>query len=228
MFFDYSNIELRILAYYLATTLDDWQMVDEFKNHEDLHTNTAVGLYGISHAQVTEPARQDAKRFNFSVVYGGGVPTIIRQGLARDSKEAKKLLEKFHATRPGIKLLVDRLIRRLDDVGYLQTPWGSRLHPIDDHKALNVLIQGCAADLIRHAIRECSRWLREQELQSHIVNVVHDELMFDVARGELLRMTFNVPACMQYDTLNEVVPIEAGIDISWTNWAEKEKYHGRA
>lgn len=224
MFFDYSNIELRILGYYLATTLDDWSIADEFTGGEDLHRNTAVGIFNLPPADITEELRQKAKVLNFSVVYGGGVPTLIRQGIVSNYMDGKKLLDNFHATRPGIKILRKRVIQRIDDVGYITTPWGSRLHPLEDHKALNVLIQGCAADLMRHGIREVSRYCREQHLASHIVNVVHDEIMMDCVRGELLRLHENIPKLMNYEPLNDVVPIRTSVEISYTNWAEKENY----
>jgi DNA polymerase-1 len=138
--------------------------------------------------------------------------------------DGKKLLDNFHSTRPGIKLLRQRVIQRIDDVGYITTPWGSRLHPLEDHKSLNVLIQGCAADLMRHAIREVSAYCRIQELVSHIVNVVHDELMLDCIRGELLRLHENIPRLMNYEPLNDVIPIKTSVEIAYRSWADKELY----
>lgn len=224
MFFDYSNIELRILAYYLATTLDDWSMADEFIKGQDLHLNTAIGIFNVPYAQITEELRQKAKILNFSVVYGGGVPTLIRQGIVSDYESGKKLLKNFHSTRPGIKILRERIIQRIDEVGYILTPWGSRLHPLEDHKALNVLIQGCAADLMRHGIRSVCNHVRLNSLASHIVNVVHDEIMMDCVRGEILRLHENVPKLMVYEQLNDIVPIKTSVEISHTNWADKFDY----
>ncbi len=222
LFFDYSNIELRILAYYLAIALDDWSMADEFTNGIDIHVTTALGLYG----KVTDDLRQDAKVFTFSQVYGGGAPTLIRQGVAKDMTDARALMKKFHETRPGIKLLSKQVVARYDKRGFIETPWGSRLHPMDDHKALNVLIQGCAADLMRHGLRACSAYLRDNHLTSQIVNVVHDEIMFDVVRREVLRLVTNIPACMDYEPISAVVPIKSSIEIAHANWADKRDYEG--
>jgi len=183
-----------------------------------------VGIFNIPINSVTEEQRQRAKVLNFSIVYGGGIPTLIRQGIASDYLEAKRIRDAFHATRPGISILSRRAIARLNDVGYIQTPWGSRLHPQDDHKVLNVLIQGCAADLMRHGIREVSAYTRMNSMTSHIVNVVHDELMLDCVRGELLRLHENIPRHMTYDIINDVVPIKTSCEISYTNWAEKTEY----
>lgn len=224
MWFDYSNIELRILGYYLATTLGDWSIADEFNNGEDLHRNTAMGIFKKDPGQITEELRQKAKTLNFSIIYGGGTPTLIRQGIAGDYHEAKAILKAFHETRPGISILLKRVIARMDEVGYIQTPWGSRLHPVDDHKALNVLIQGCAADLMRHAIREVSAYTRLYGLKSHIVNVVHDDLMFDCVRGEVVRLAVNIPKLMDYEPISKVVQIRTATEISYTNWADKEEY----
>lgn len=227
MWFDYSNIELRILGYYMAIALDDWSVADEFRAGQDLHVNTAIGLFNKPRNEITDLDRQRAKVFMFSTVYGGGAPTMIRQGIAKDFVEARALLKKLHQHRPGIKLLSKALVDRLDNVGYIQTPWGSRLHPLDDHKALNVLIQGCAADLMRHGIRETSRYLRENSLYSEIVNVVHDEIMFDCYDTEIQQLSSNIPTLMGYQTINDVVPIKTSVEISYTNWADKKEYEGR-
>lgn len=221
LWMDYSNIELRILAYYLATTLDDWSMADEFIKGEDLHTNTASSIFNVPPTQVTEEQRQRAKVLNFSIVYGGGIPTLIRQGIAKDYQEAKGIRDAFHKARPGISILVKRIVDRLDEVGYIQSPWGSRLHPTDDHKALNALIQMGAADLMRHGIREVSRYIREYELKSHIVNVVHDELMMDCVQQELKRLVYNAPDLMSFEPINQIVPIKTSIEISFDTWADK-------
>lgn len=224
MFFDYSNIELRILAYYLATTLDDWSMADEFRDGEDLHTNTAANIFNVPAEEVTEEQRQRAKVLNFSIVYGGGIPTLIRQGVASDYKEAKRIKDAFHKARPGIQILVSRILDRLDEVGYIQSPWGSRLHPMEDHKALNALIQMGAADLMRHGIREVSRYCREEKLKSHIVNVVHDEIMMDCVANEVKLLGDNIPKLMSFDPINDVVPIRTSIEYSNTTWADKTDY----
>lgn len=224
LFFDYSNIELRILGYYLATTLGDYSVADEFINGDDLHLNTAIGIFSKPGEYITEDERQRAKVLNFSIVYGGGIPTIIRQGVADNYQEANRIRTAFHATRPGISLLSKKVIERIDDVGYIQTPWGSRLHPMDDHKALNVLIQGCAADLMRHGIREVSKYLRDTDSKSHIVNVVHDEIMLDCVRGENFRLVENIPKLMSYKTIDDIIPIKTSCEISTTNWAEKESW----
>lgn len=221
LFCDYSNIELRILAYYLATTLDDWSMADEFANGEDLHNNTASNIFNIPTSEVTEEQRQRAKVLNFSIVYGGGIPTLIRQGVASDYKEAKRIKDAFHKARPGIKILVERIIDRMDEVGYIQSPWGSRLHPTEDHKSLNALIQMGAADLMRHGIREVSRHLRENKLESHIVNVVHDELMLDCVQSEIVHLCRAVPENMNFEPINQIVPIKTSVEISRTTWADK-------
>lgn len=226
LFMDYSNIELRILAYYLATTLDDWSMADEFINGEDLHTNTASTIFAIPTSEVTEEQRQRAKVLNFSIVYGGGIPTLIRQGVAKDYKEAKQIKDAFHKARPGIQVLVGRIIDRLDEVGFIQSPWGSRLHPTDDHKALNALIQMGAADLMRHGIREVSRYIRNSEFESHIVNVVHDELMLDCVQPELSKLVDYLPGHMSFEPINQIVPIRVSTEISFDTWADKRPWVG--
>lgn len=226
LFFDYHNVELRILGYYLAVACKDYSLVDEFAAGDDIHKITASRIFGKPVDEVTDDERQKGKVLGFALLYGGGVPTLMRQGIVDSYPEGKKLIASYHAARPGIRVLSDRLIKSYESKGYITTPWGSRLHPQSDHKALNVLVQSCAADLMRHGFRNIYRYLTNASFKSHLVNVIHDEFMLDCARGELYTLVENIPTLMKYDRIEAVLPIETAIEVSFTNWGEKKQWLG--
>jgi DNA polymerase I len=235
-FADYPNIELKLLAWYLDQ-IGFPEMADYFRNDPDpdLHVRTAAGMYGVEIAEVTDAQRQVGKRLNFSIVYGGGVPTLLRQGAAKDAPEALEMLRAFHSAWPGIGweskqreadpgTLFWVIKERLNERGYITTLWGRHLHPRSLHSSLNALIQGCAADLMKWALNEVHQWLSDNELQSHLVNMVHDELIMDALKSELSLLATNVPDLMTYELLQAVVPIRPEPDVSYTTWADKIPY----
>lgn len=224
-FFDYKAIEVRLLAYYLAIGIKDFSLVEEITAGLDPHYETAKGLFGRE--DISDEERQIGKTLNFSIIYGGGVKTIIRQ-LGVDYPEAKRLLEAYHDTRPGINRLRDSIARTLGDRGYLINVAGRHLHVEESHKALNALIQGSAADIMRRSCIDVAKFLDDHACASHIVNVIHDEIMLDVSRTEYDLVLSIVPQLMTPKEVNKVIPIEVDCEWSTTNWAEKEEYAAEA
>lgn len=222
LFFDYKAIEVRLLAYYLAKAIGDKSLADEINAGSDPHRITAQGLYGKD--EVSDKERQVGKTLNFSIIYGGGTPTIMRQ-LGVDFKEAKRLLTAYHNTRPGIKILTESIGEILGTRGYIQNLYGRRLHVEESHKALNALIQGSAADLMRDAVVRVSKTL-DQNYASHIVNIIHDEIMLDTDRNEIVTLVNTIPTLMGNKEVERYVNIDTDCEISHTNWADKEEYHG--
>lgn len=219
LFFDYKAIEVRLLAYYLALGISDYSLRDEIQAGLDPHAQTAKGLFNKS--DVSDEERQVGKTLNFSIIYGGGTPTIMRQ-LGVDYKEAKRLLDAYHATRPGIKVLRNVINQTLTGRGYLINTHGRHLHVQDSHKALNALIQGSAADIMRESVVRVHHNL--SEFKSYIVNIIHDEIMLDAHADEVTALALTIPGLMTPEHINEVMPIEVDCEISHTNWAEKEEY----
>lgn len=222
LFFDYKAIEVRLLAYYLARGINDHSLASEINNGSDPHLVTAQGLYGREN--VTDEERQAGKTLNFSIIYGGGTPTIMRQ-LGVPFKEARRLLKAYHTTRPGIKLLNQTLAETISMRGYIQSLYGRHLHVEEEHKMLNALIQGSAADLMRNAVVNVYRKL-DSNYASHIVNIVHDEIIIDADANEIVTLVNLVPTLMGNNTVEEYVSIETDCEISHTNWADKEEYNG--
>ncbi len=222
-FFDYKQIEMLLLAYYM-NVLGDSSMVDAIKSGKDLHTESAMGALGLTR-EPDDAERQIGKTLNFSLVYGGGQPTIMRQ-LDVSWPEAGKLLRGFHRRWPGIKLLTGALHRQYEKNGYIKTLWGRHLRPESQHKELNALVQGCAADLMRAALVKVNRHAREQAWDSHLVSTIHDELIMDVEVDDYYSVAKEVPICMDHPPVSAVVPIRVDIEWSTTNWAEKEPFLG--
>lgn len=221
LFFDYKAIEVRLLAYYLARAVGDKSLADEINAGSDPHKITAQGLYGTD--EVTDDQRQVGKTLNFSIIYGGGTPTIMRQ-LGVNFKEAKRLLSAYHDTRPGIKILNQSIAETLETRGYIQSLYGRRLHVLEAHKALNALIQGSAADLMRDAVVKAHTELHTK-YRAHIVNIVHDEIIIDTAEDEINSIVTIIPPLMRNKTVEQFVSIETDCEISRTNWADKEPYN---
>lgn len=233
LFFDYQAIEYRLLAWYMAK-IGFPDMAEQFRNGLDPHQQTALDL-GVDD-------RQFGKTFNFASIYGAG-PTKIADMLAGKGQqltpdEAKAMYERFHELRPGIRrlswtqrwadgyepgLIEQTLVKR----GYLQTLWGRHLHPEAPHKALNALIQGCAADLMRAALVKVHKVLREGDYQSHLVLTVHDELVLDCPAHEVVELAAVIPAQMGHEPISQIVPVEVDVEWSQTTWADKENYEHR-
>ena len=221
LFFDYKAIEVRLLAYYLARGINDRSLANEINAGADPHLVTAQGLY--SSERITDDQRQVGKTLNFSIIYGGGAPTIMRQ-LGVEYKEAKRLLKAYHETRPGIALLNEQISETLDTRGYMSNLYGRRLHVDEHHKALNALIQGSAADLMRDSVVRVDKFL-STKFASHIVNIVHDEIIIDADKNEVNHIVTHVPLLMGNKTVEQFVRISTDCEISYTNWAEKEEYN---
>ena len=222
LFFDYKAIEVRLLGYYLAAAIGDDSLATEINNGSDPHTITAQGLYNKS--EVTAEQRQVGKTLNFSIIYGGGTKTIMLQ-LGVPFKEARRLLLAYHATRPGIKLLNARIATTLQQKGYITNLYGRRLHVDTEHKALNALIQGSAADLMRDSVVKVDKFLTATHA-SHIVNIVHDEIIVDADKNECSVLSKAIPNLMGNTTIEKFVAIGTDCEISYTNWADKEEYNG--
>jgi DNA polymerase-1 len=234
LMFDYKNIEVRLLAFYLSATLEDDSMAKQFRENPeyDPHAETAHMLFGDT---ITDEQRQAGKTLNFAVIYGGATPTIMRQ-LKLEYPEARKLLEKFHDARPGIKVLNEELVKTLVHRGYIKNMYGRQGHiPLDydfkgnpqSHKALNWLVQGCAADLLKESLVKVDEWINHvpwDRYATHMVNNIHDELMFDARMDEVGLFTTEIPRLMKNPIIDGIVPIEVEIEIARTSWADKEPY----
>lgn len=240
-FADFPNIEAKLLAFYLDA-IGFPEMAQAFREGLDLHLLTAAGVYGLDYDDLVrrfnagdkeaDLMRQVGKRLNFSIIYGGGIPTLLEQGVAKTAPEALGLLKSYHGTWPGIGWATRRsaakdgtfawwLNKRMKERGYITTLWGRHLHPHSDHVLINHTCQGCAADLMKVSLIRVHRRLRAEGLRSHLVNVVHDELCLDAVEDEIPELSKIIPELMTDERLDAVVPIRPEPEISYTTWAEK-------
>lgn len=230
LFADYDQIEMRVLAYYMDI-LGDPSMKDVLADPlRDLHNESARGIFQLDRIP-TDAERQLGKNMNFTMVYGGGKPAVMRYLTEFNQaggkvpvtwKYAGEVLKRFHDRWPGINRVVLALDATLRERGYLKTVAGARLHPDSQHKMLNAVVQSSAAECMRASLRSCASNLSGKS--SHLVCVIHDELVFDVDADELEWLAEKIPEWMAYKRIDQTVPTTVSLEISGTNWAEKEPY----
>lgn len=235
VFFDYKSVEPRLTAYYMAKLGDD-TLAQMFIDKIDPYVETAKVIFNTQ--DVTEEQRQIAKVTFLSQTYGGGMGTLIQQ-LNKPPEECWSILKSFHNAWPGlgwetrrqkaeVGTLLWSLSRVIEQRGHIKTLWGRQLTPESPHKRLNVLIQGCAADLMRYALINVHRSLSESLWKSHIVSTVHDEIIVDAMMVEVEALMAIVPPLMKYPEIETMVPLEVDLEWSRTTWAEKEAYRATA
>lgn len=224
--FDYKQIEPRLLAYFLAKTIGDTTLADRIKAGEDPYTVIVEGFYGRS--DLTDEERQTGKRLFLSLMYGGGIKTIIAQ-FGVDGAQARQMYNQFHRAWPGVQMLQDAIMGVVNQRGYLLTLAGRHLVPESDHKAINTLIQGSAAEIMRQALVKVHHYTESNLMASHLVLSIHDELDLDAYKPEIPQLVEAVPPLMtDYPEINEVVPIEVDCEISYMTWADKQPYEKEA
>lgn len=225
-FFDYSAIEPRLFAYY-AAKMGFPEMATMVKDGIDPYT--AVAALIEQKDNITPEERQHWKVFFLSLMYGGGLRTIMAQ-FNCNTKEARRMINQFHENFPAVRSIQDTVARVSAHRGYILGIDGRHLHPEPngEHKMLNKLIQGGAAGIMKAATLRVHNWLvsrgRFPGMQSRIISIVHDELQIDGPERELHVLNDQVPKWMIHETVNEVVPIEVDHEVSTTNWAEKVPY----
>lgn len=189
---DYSQIELRILAHCSG----DEQLIQAYREAQDIHRITASQVFHVPFEEVTDLQRRNAKAVNFGIVYG-----ISSFGLSQDlsitRKEAAQYIENYFDTYPGVKHFLDAQVAHAKKKGCVVTLFGRR-RPVPELKssnfmqrsfgervAMNAPIQGTAADIIKIAMIGVARELKEQGLKSRLILQVHDELLIEAFEEEL-------------------------------------------
>lgn len=222
---DYSQIEPRLTAYF-ASQIGYPEFADQIRSGVDSYTAVAKLITGKS--EITDEERQKWKVTYLSLLYGGGVKTIQLQ-FGNTASEAKSIINTFHKNWPAVRELQGRVQAAHRKRGYILGVDGRHLHmeEFGEHKLLNKLIQGSAAGLIKQAIRNVHQYLRaDPDMQSRMVSVVHDELIFDGPEHEVDELHIEVPPLMivRHD-IHEIVPILVDHEVSVTSWADKVGYH---
>ena len=213
----------------MAHLSGDPQLVSAFIDGSDIHTRTASRIYGVSEEEVTKEMRSSAKTINFGVMYGQGARALSGQ-LRIPVEEAKGFIDEYFEKYPGIKEFIDSSIESAREKGYAETLLGrrrplpdinssnGRFRSFSERIAVNMPIQGTAADLIKIAMIKIDGEINEKGLGSRMILQVHDELVFDVIRDELSEMEEIVKRLME-SAIDLKVPLKVDMG-SGNNWLE--------
>jgi DNA polymerase-1 len=225
---DYSQIELRIIA----SLADDQTMLEIFNSGGDIHTQTAAIIHGLKPEEVTKEIRRTAKEVNFGVLYGMGAWGLAsRTGIS--NTEAQEFITKYFQTFAGVKKWLDETIEIARDKGYVETIYGRRRYLPEinssinqvknsaERMAVNMPIQGSAADMIKLAMIEIQKHLAEISPKAKMILQVHDELVFEVPEKEVKKVAkfINEKMC---SVMKLRAPIEVEVSAG-DNWGETKE-----
>ena len=222
---DYSQIELRIIA----ALSEEENMINAFKNGEDIHASTAAKVFNIPLNEVTREQRSNAKTVNFGIVYGVSAFGLSNQtDLSRS--EAKELIDTYYKTYPKLKAYMSAQVDFAREHGYVETVLKRRRYLKDinsrnamvrsgaERNAVNAPIQGSAADIIKLAMIHIYNRFEKEQFKSKMLLQVHDELVFDVHKDELEI----IKPIIKYEMENAfkmAVPLDVEIGLG-KNWLE--------
>ncbi|EOK96673.1 DNA polymerase I, partial [Enterococcus faecium EnGen0153] len=223
---DYSQIELRVLAH----ISNDEHLKAAFLEGQDIHASTAMRVFGIEKAEdVTPNMRRQAKAVNFGIVYGIS-DYGLSQNLGISRKAAQQYIDTYFEKYPGVKEYMERIVREAKNQGYVETLYHRRRYLPDinsrnynirsfaERTAINTPIQGSAADILKIAMIELDKRLKEAGLQATMLLQVHDELVFEVPEKELESLDKLVKEVME-QAVSLHVPLIT--DSSWgKTWYE--------
>jgi DNA polymerase-1 len=222
---DYSQIELRIIA----SLSEEENMINAFKNGEDIHASTAAKVFNVPLNEVTREQRSNAKTVNFGIVYGVSAFGLSNQtDLSRS--EAKELIETYYETYPKLKAYMSAQVDFAREHGYVETVLNRRRYLKDinsrnamvrsgaERNAVNAPIQGSAADIIKLAMINIHNRFKKENFKSKMLLQVHDELVFDAHKDELEM----IQPIIKYEMENAFkmsVPLDVEMGIG-ENWLE--------
>lgn len=220
---DYSQIELRIMAHISG----DFGLREAFQRGEDIHATTAARVFGVQHDKVTKDMRRKAKEVNFGIMYGIG-PFGLASRLEISQSEAKEIIDRYFDRFPKVKEYIQDTIKFARSHEYVETMLGRRRYLPDinsrngnirqaaERQAINMPIQGTAADMIKVAMIRVLESIRKARLDAHLILQVHDELVveapvkhIDKAKAIVVKeMSESLP-------LSVPVVVDAGIGSNW-------------
>jgi DNA polymerase-1 len=222
---DYSQIELRILAHFSG----DETLCKAYSEGRDIHLQTSLQVFGVEPSKVTDQMRAEAKIINFGIVYGMSPFGLSRQlGVSRS--QAAEFIDRYFNTYPGVREWIDRMLAEARKTGMVKTLLGRRrwvpnldasnrtIRSNTERIAVNAPIQGTSADMIKRAMIQIHRGLREQDPEAKMVCQVHDELVFSVNRSRLGNVSKFVVQCM-----TQALPLKVPVVVDLSrgpNWAD--------
>jgi len=220
---DYSQIELRIMAHLSG----DKGLLHAFREGQDVHRATAAEVFDVGLEEVSGDQRRKAKAINFGLIYGMSAFGLAKQ-LHLGRNEAQQYIDRYFERYPGVQDYMDRTRALAKEQGYVETLFGRRLYLPEinarnkmrvqaaERTAINAPMQGSAADIIKRAMLTVDDWLQRGEADARMIMQVHDELVFEVAAGEVEEVSAEV--CRLMSAAAELaVPllVEAGVGDNW-------------
>ncbi|MAA49357.1 MAG: DNA polymerase I [Gammaproteobacteria bacterium] len=220
---DYSQIELRIMAHLSG----DAGLTQAFAENQDIHRATAAEVFGLAPDDVADEQRRSAKAINFGLIYGMSAFGLAKQlnisrGLAAD------YIDRYFDRYPGVLRYMDETKAVAADQGYVETVFGRRLYLPEinakavprrqaaERTAINAPMQGTAADIIKLAMMAVQDWLPESGLEAQMIMQVHDELVFEVAQGDVEALNTGVVARMAgAASLSVPLVVDTGVGENW-------------
>jgi DNA polymerase-1 len=221
---DYSQVELRVIASIANAT----QMIQAFEDGEDIHARTAMEIFGLDSLEdVTPDQRRKAKEVNFGIPYGVSAYGLASR-LGIPNKEGKQMIERYFERFPGVQTYMTSTIEEARDKQYVTTLMGRRRYIPDiqsgnwnargfaERTAINMPIQGTAADIIKKAMIEIDELLQREGCRSRMLLQVHDELVFEVAHDEVEELVPKIRGLMeQAFELSVPLEVEVGVADNW-------------
>lgn len=220
---DYSQVELRVMAHYSG----DENLLAAFARGEDIHRRTAAEVNGVAPEAVSDSQRAAAKAVNFGIIYGSSAFGIARQ-LGVPQSEARRTIERYFQRYQGVRRFLDDTIEQAREAGHVRTLLGRRRYLPDlrsrnrslrqaaERAAVNSVIQGTAADLIKKAMVAVDAALIARGMESQMILQVHDELVFETPEAEAAALSALVRECME-QVCELAVPllVEVGAGANW-------------
>ncbi len=222
---DYHQIELRMLAH----MANEESLIDAFCNDIDIHTKTAMDVFGVAQDEVTSDMRRQAKTVNFGIVYGISDFGLSEQ-LGTSVAQARQFIQTYYEKYPRIRTYMDEIVQNCERDGYVTTLLNRRREIPEIHDknrmvkefgkraAMNAPIQGSAADLIKIAMIHIDRSMKEKNVKSQMILQVHDELIFNVPEEEIDMMKELINDGMEH-AMELRVPLSAECSIGH-DWYE--------
>ena len=227
---DYSQIELRVLAHFSR----DEELSQAFARQEDIHRFVASQVFAVELQDVTQDQRRAAKTVNFGIIYGQ-TPFGLSRSLGISRSEAQKFIEQYHQRYPGIKQFLQQCVDQVSQSGFVQTILGRRrrIRNIDSSNrtqrefarrtAINTVVQGSAADLIKVAMVRIHEYISKNSPQVKMLLQIHDELVFELPEAQAAEHAQWIRRIM-----SQAIPLSVPVvvDIAWgKSWLEG-KYSG--
>jgi DNA polymerase-1 len=222
---DYSQVELRLLAH----IAEDPVLIDAFLNDQDIHTRTAAEVFGVPPEQVDREQRRRAKMVNFGIAYGLS-PHGLSARLGIPQEEARDIIERYFTRYAGIHRYLRETVDTARKTGYVETLYGRRRYMPDlnsknrgvaqaaERAAINMPIQGTAADLIKKAMLVVDAALREEGLRTVMLLQVHDELLFEAPDAEVERVkALAMKGMSSVAQLKVPLKVDVGAGRSWAD-----------